>query len=138
MRKNTVLVGAALALGVSGAAWAQDAGMDPMTMTCADVAEMDESNAEGAIYFLAGHEAAMGSAMGSGVTGVTGTAAGTDSTATGTTGTTGTATTGTGTESAAMGGSMRFEDIDVAAIMSACEDAPESLLSTVIRDSASN
>ena len=139
MLKRSALAGSILALGVTGAALAQDKGMDPLSMTCSDIAEMDESRAEGAVYFLAGYEQAQGMDMGA-VSGVTGTAA-TGDTATGTTGT---ALSGTGTDTAGattgsggdMGTSMEFEQLDVAAIVSACEDSPESLVSTVLRDHA--
>jgi hypothetical protein len=152
MMKHAAICGSILALGVSGAALAQDAGsgMSPMSMTCADIADMDEGQAEGAIYFVAGYEASSGGAMGTagGVTGVTGTAATTDSgaSATGTTGTalpsTGTETdttagaasgmTGMGTESGM--GSISFEDIQVSEILSACEDSPDQLVSAVLRE----
>jgi hypothetical protein len=110
------LLGTALALGVSGSAYAQTAagGMSPATMTCGDIAELEEGRAEGAVYFVAGYQF---SDMGGGITGATGTSApgaaattgtattdstsaGTDATAgaatgtTGTTGTTGDTTTG--------------------------------------------
>jgi hypothetical protein len=145
MVKHSAIAGSILALGLSGAAWAQDGGMSPLSMTCADIAEMDEGRAEGAIYFVAGYENAqgMGMGMGQGVTGVTGTA--TDSATMGTTGTDATGTgTGTGTDTAAtmpetgmdMGTSMDFEQIDAASIISACEDSPESLVSSVLRDNA--
>lgn len=155
MLKRPALYGSIIALGFAGGAFAQSdgmAGMSPQSMTCADIADMDEGQAEGAIYFVAGYETAQGSgsAMGTtgGVTGVTGTAATTDSgtsaTGTATTGTgtdttagvvTGTTSTGTDAGGAASGtGSVNFQDIQVSEILSACEDAPDQLVSAVIRD----
>lgn len=152
MLNRPALYGSLIALGVAGAAHAEShdamAAMSPQTMTCADIAEMDEGQAEGAIYFVAGYENAQGfgSAMGTtgGVTGVTGTAATTE------TGTTGTATTGTETDRTAglsagtgtgtdMGagsgmGMINFQDIQVSEILSACEESPDQLVSAVLRD----
>ena len=125
-RKAIALLGAALTLGFSGAAFAQSAtgGMNPAMMTCGELAEMDEGRAEGAVYFVAGYQSGE---MG-GITGTTGTAA-----TTGDTGAT-TGTTGTGMAGSTETASVDFERISVEDILSACQDSPERMVSDVVRE----